>query len=50
LVEEVALAIVTRPTPYWQAGDALLPYGKDWITTGVLEVEGNRREGGLGGL
>ena len=37
-------------TPYWQAGDALLPYGKDWFTTGVLEVEGNRREGGLGGL
>jgi len=37
-------------TPYWQAGDALLPYGKDWFTTGMLEVEGNRREGGLGGL
>jgi len=37
-------------TPYWQAGDALLPYGKDWFTTGVLEVEGNRRECGLGGL
>jgi len=37
-------------TPYWQAGDALLPYGKDWFTTGMLEVEGNRREGSLGGL
>ena len=39
-------------TPYWQAGDALLPYGKDWFTTGMLEVEANRRDmgGGLGGL
>ena len=37
-------------TPYWQAGDALLPYGKDWFTTGMLEVEGNRRKGGTGGL
>jgi hypothetical protein len=39
-------------TPYWEAGDALLPYGKDWFTTGMLEVEGDRRDlgGGLGGL
>ena len=37
-------------TPYWQAGEALLPYGKDWFTTGMLEVEANRREGGMGGL
>jgi hypothetical protein len=40
-------------TPYWQAGEALLPYGKDWFTTGMLGVEGNRREnhvGGPGGL
>jgi len=25
LVEEVALAIVTRPTPYWQAGEPSCP-------------------------
>jgi hypothetical protein len=40
-------------TPYWHAGDALLPYGKDWFTTGMLKVEGNRQDnqmGGLGGL
>jgi hypothetical protein len=37
-------------TPYWQAGDALQPYGKDWFTTGMLEVEGHRRDNQLGGL
>jgi hypothetical protein len=37
-------------TPYWQAGHALMPYGKDWFTTGMLEFEANRRDlgGGLG--
>ena len=39
-------------TPSWQAGDALLPYGRDSFTTGMLEVEADRRDmgGGLGGL
>jgi len=40
-------------TPYWQAGEAFLPYGKDYFTVGLLEVEAHRRDNqgmGLGGL
>src|SRR5688572_19038462 len=29
-------------TAYWQAGDAVLPYGKDWFTTGMVEADLNR--------
>jgi hypothetical protein len=36
-------------TAYWQAGDAVLPYGRDWFTTGMLEVDQNRMQGPLGG-
>ena len=40
-------------TPYWQAGDAVLPYGKGWFAAGLAQADANRIQnemGGLGGL
>ncbi len=37
-------------TAYWQAGDAILPYGKGWFTEGMVQVDFNRIENQMGGF
>ena len=36
-------------TAYWQAGEPVLPYGRDWFTTGMIEAQNNQLDN-LGGL
>ena len=36
-------------TAYWQAGEPVLPYGRDWFSTGMIEAQNNQLDN-LGGL